>query len=206
MAYHLAAAGFLPPFKAVQARKPIFASHWMQERPDVAYHLVAVDFLPPPIIQAALTRLASEFASGAQHTSDLKGAQNVRYRSRQLQGQAWRLASWSLCIQTQQCQKTSRTGRKTAMMQCTAWRTIGVPSPCTLRRRHIAAAAAGARARQLGRGAAAAGGGESGRQDRCGGGASGRRSCSGCRTWAVGGHRRPRRARHPQRQVCDVPI
>ncbi len=29
------------------------------------YHLVAVDFLPPLAIQAALTRLACEFARGA---------------------------------------------------------------------------------------------------------------------------------------------
>ena len=36
-----------------------------QERPDVQYHLVAVDFLPPLAIQAAMTRLACEFARGA---------------------------------------------------------------------------------------------------------------------------------------------
>ena len=30
----------------------------------MAYHLVAVDFLPPAVIQASLTRLAAEFASG----------------------------------------------------------------------------------------------------------------------------------------------
>ena len=35
------------------------------ERPDVGYSLVAVDFLPPPAVNATLSRLAADLASGA---------------------------------------------------------------------------------------------------------------------------------------------
>ena len=35
------------------------------ERPDVRYSLVAVDFLPPPAVQATLSRLSADLASGA---------------------------------------------------------------------------------------------------------------------------------------------